>query len=388
MATRSRKTSRSRVISGAKKKNKKKNPPKPQLKSHKTAPDRHSFGHLAKILTSGDRLSMLKAVDRLQGKARILVELACFSSFQYVRLASISHLVYDTDALIEIAKFCQYADTRAAALDDLSMSNPALVEVACSSLFKDTRADAVSLMSELGAVAEVAARSPHKDSRDAAMGRIIDDRAALKRVAEESAYRAVRLQAVKNLSSEPETLSSLVISARHPDVKKAAASKLAAFVEEVDDVDALIEVAKFSPNEDARYLAIGRLSEQPWALRTVVYESKFRDAKSTALMLLSDIVYELDDPDMLTEVAMLSPYEDCRAVAVERLVGQSSALLSVANKSKFKDAREQAIDKLKDDVESLKSVSRLSKYQDTRKRAHKLVSDPENFASELHRILG
>ena len=159
-------------------------------------------------------------------------------------------------------------------------------------------------------------------------------------------------------------------------------------MEELDDIDALIELAKLSPNEDARYLAVGRLSEHPWALRTVIYEARFKDAKATALMLLSDIVYEIEDPDMLTEVAMLSPYEECRSVAVERLVGQSSALLSIATKSKFNDSREQALEKLKGDPESLKSVSRLSKYHNTRKKAHSIVSNPEIFAGELARILG
>ncbi len=368
-----------------KKRFKKKKPGK--LPSLHKSPDRYSFAHLAKVLTSGDRLSMLKAVDRLQGKARVLVELACFSHFQFVRLAAISHLVYDADALVEIAKYCQFADTRAAALDELSSNNQALVEVACSSLFKDTRLDAVSLLKNSGALAEIATRSPNKDSRVAAIERL-DDADGLKRIAEESTYRSMRRDAVENLGSEPEILSSLVLSAKYTDVKKAAASKLSGYVDEIDDVDTLIEIAKLCPNEDARYLAVGRLSEHPWALRTIVYESKHKDAKSTALMLLSDIVYEIDDPEMLTEVAMLSPYEDCRSVAVERLVGQSSALLSVANKAKYKDSRELAIDKLKDDIESLKSVSKLSRYKDTRKKAHSLVSNPEVFQGELSKILG
>ncbi|MBU0527460.1 MAG: hypothetical protein ABH983_03475 [Candidatus Micrarchaeota archaeon] len=361
--------------------------PTKKLASHKKSPDRYSFAHLAKLLTSGDRLSMLKAVDRLQGRARVLVELACFSNFQFVRLAAISHLTYDADALVEIAKFCQFSDTRSSALDDLSSNNSSLTEVSCSSLFKDTRGDAVNLISDGAALAEVASKSPHKDSRESAMEKIADNQTALQKVAEDSAYRNMRTQAVSKLSNSA-SLSSLVISSKHLDVKKSAAARLSDYVDEIDDTDALVELAKFSNNEDTRYLAVGRLSEHPWALRTIVYESKYKDAKSTALMLLSDIVYEIDDPDMLTEVAMLSPYQDCRSIAVERLVGQSSALLSVATKARFKDSRDLALDKLQDDVESLKSVSRLSKYQDTRKKAHKLVSSPEVFEGELSRILG
>ena len=367
---------------------KKPSPPKRKVSKYHKSPERYSFAHLAKILTSGDRIAMLKAVDRLQGKARILVELACFSNFQFVRLASISHLTFDSDALVEIAKYCQYADTRAAAVDELSMNAIALIEVACSSLFKDTRIDAVSILEDPESLAMVASNSPNKDSREAAMDKISDDRESLANIALESNYRKMRQKAVEKLSSDPDALAALVVATRYPDVRKSAASKLSDYVEEVDDVDTLIEIAKFSPNEDARYLAVGRLSEHPWALKTIIYEAKFKDAKSTALMLLSDIVYDIDDPEMLSEVAILSPYEDCRAVAVERLVGQSSALLSVANTAKYKNSRELAIEKLKDDAESLKSVSKLSKYQDTRKKAHSLVSNPDAFQEQLSKILG
>ena len=385
MATSSRKTVRSRSVSPGLLKKKRPTPPK--VSSFHKSPERNSFAHLAKVLTSGDRIAMLKAVDRLQTKARILVELACFSNFQFVRLSAISHLSFDSDALVEIAKYCQYADTRASAVDELSMNAPGLIEVACSSLFKDTRIDAVSILEDPESLAEVSMKSPNKDSRDAAMDKIVESSSALAKIAMDSSYRSMRQKAVEKLSSDPETLSFL-LSSKHPDVRKKAAAKLSDYVEEVDDIDTLIELAKSSPNEDARYLAVGRLSEHPWALKTIIYESKFKDAKSTALMLLSDIVYDIEDPEMLSEVAILSPYEDCREVAIERLVGQSSALLSVATKAKYKDSRERAVDKLKDDADSLKCISKLSRYQDTRKKAHAIVSSPEAFKQQLARILG
>ncbi|MEW6748243.1 MAG: hypothetical protein AB1295_00870 [Candidatus Micrarchaeota archaeon] len=360
---------------------------KKSLRSFHGTPDRFSLSNLAKVLTSGERLDMLSAVDRLKGRARVLVELALFSNFQFVRLAAVQHLAKDRDALVDIAKFCHYDDTRACALDELSANSNGLVEVACSSLFVSTRKDAVAIMKDKSALTDVAVRSPHKDSRTLAMERIANNPAALKRVAEESSYRSVRMSAIDRLASNVESLCSLVFS-RHTEVKKAAASKLSTHVEELSDPDALMEIAKMSPNEDARYIAVGRLSNDPWSLRAIVTDASHKDAKTTALMLLSDMVAELDDPEILADVAMLSPYPDCRVSAVERLVGQSSALQSVASKSKYKDAREQALDKLKDDTEALKSVSRLSKYSDTRKRAHTLVSHPETFKSELTRILG
>ncbi|MFN7991257.1 MAG: hypothetical protein U0R44_03815 [Candidatus Micrarchaeia archaeon] len=360
---------------------------KKKVAAHHKAPDRFSLAHLAKILTSGERLSMLSAVDRLRGRARVLIELALFSNFQFVRLAAVSNLANDLEALVDIANFCQYDDTRSSALDELAPHAKSLIEVACSSLFGDTRLAAVGILIDQQALAEVAARSPSKDSRMAALSKISENRAALLKVATESSYRASRSEALNNLSSDVDSLCALVLS-RHPEVKKAAALKLSSFVEDLDDAEALIQLAKISPNEDARYIAVGRLSNDPYSLRTIVTESSFSDARTTALMLLSDMVGELDDADLLADVASLSPYQDCRAAAIERLVGQSSALLNVANKSRFKDSRELALQKLRTDVEALKTVSRLSKYRDTRKKAHSLVARPEVFEAELSRILG
>ncbi len=384
MAPSSRKTHRS----SSKAKSLVKKPSRPDSRFKKSS-DRYSFSHLASVLTSGDRIAMLKAVDRLQGKSRILVELACFSNFQFVRLAAISHLTFDEDALVEIAKYCQFADTRAAAVDELSMNNSkGLVEVACSSLFKETRIDAVSVLEDPDALSQIATNSPNKDSREAAMEKITDDTESLAKIALDSKYKSIRQRALKRLKTDPDALSVLLITSKHADVKKKAAADLTGYVESVNDIETLIEIAKLSPNEDARYLAVGRLSEHPWALKSIIHDSKYRDAKSTALMLLSDIVYEIEDAEMLSEVAIMSPYEDCRAVAVERLVGQSSALLNVASRAKYKDSRELALDQLKSDTETLKSVSKLSKYQDTRKKAHALVSHPENFKEQLQKILG
>jgi len=366
--------------------------PKPKthakLQNFKKSSDKHSFAHLAKILTSGERLKMLNAVDRLKGRSRILVELACFSSFQFVRLASISNLARDVDALIDIAKYCQFADTRAAAVDELSSNNEALVDIANSSLFKDTRADAISFIKNPDSLAEVASKAPKKDSRIAALKLITGHSRALKKVAKESSRRSMRIAAVKHLKDDMKALVALLKATPHLDVKKVAASLLFGYVDSIDDIDTLIEIAMYSTNEDSRYIAIGRLSRHPEALKKIIYNSRHRDARSTALMLLSDAVSELDNPDLLVEIAVMSPYEDCRVAALERLVDMSSALQAVATKSKYGDARNKALDMLKNDVESLKSISKLSRYSSTRKKAHKLVSHPDVFEKELSRILG
>ena len=366
----------------------KRKPERDALGRMQAAPDRFSFSHLVKVLTSGERLAMLNAVDRLRGKVRVLVELAFFSNFQYVRLAAIQNLTSEIDALVDIAKFCHFEDTRSAAVDELSPELPALAEVACSSLFSTTRQDAVNLLSDPQSLASVAARSPHKDSRDSALEKISSSSAALKKVAEESSYRSSRLSAMKCLASDTKALSSLVLSSRHPEVKRTAASMLSGFVDELDDPETLAEIAKLAPNEDARYLAVGRLAGDPWALRSVIAEAHYADAKSTALMLLSDMVPELQDSEILADVAIQSPYEDCRIAAIERLAGQSNALLNVASKSRFRDSRDLALQLLKNDIGALKSASKLSRYNDTRKKAHAMVSKPEVFAGELARILG
>jgi hypothetical protein len=369
-------------------KEKPRDPPKKAVSGFHKEPDRYSFAHLAKTLVSGERNDMLNAVDRLRGRSRVLAELACFSSFQFVRLAAVSHLTSDPEALADVAKYCPYDDTRASALDELSSDRAYLLDISCSSLFRDTRLRAVSLLSDPDTLARVAARSPNADSRNAALERISGNPAALRKVSEESPYRKVRMSALSGLSSHISALCSLLVSSKHLELRKKAASILSASVEELDDVDALTEIAKLSSNPDIRYLAVGRLWKHPFALRRVVSETHYADARSTALMLLSDAVAHLDDPDLLADVATLSPYGDCRSAAIERLVGQSAALLSIASKSRFKDARSLAIDKLKDDVPALKTVVRLSKYRDTRQQAHRIVSNPQVFQSELSRILG
>jgi hypothetical protein len=365
-----------------------KSPSRKAVSGFHDAPDRYSFAHLAKVLVSGERLEMLNAVDRLRGRSRVLAELACFSSFQFVRLAAVSHLTNDSEALADVAKYCPYDDTRASAVDELSSDRAYLLDIACSSLFRDTRLKSVELLSDPDTLAKVASRSPNSDSRTAALERISDNPAALRKVSDESPYRRVRLAAMKGLSSHVPALCSLLISSKHPELRKKAALLLSSSVEELDDVDALTEIAKLSPSADVRYLAVGRLWKHHFALRKVVGETRYADARSTALMLLSDAVAHLDDADLLADVAIMSPYGDCRSAAIERLVGQSAALLSVASKSRFKDARSRALDKLKGDVPALKNLVRLSKYSDTRMQAHKMVANPEVFQSELSRILG
>ena len=361
---------------------------KPLSSSKHSHESKYSLGHLANVLIKGDRNSMLNAVEKLHGRSRILFELATFSTFSYVRLSAVGNLTNDPEALSDISKFCPYADTRTAALDELSSHHEYLIDVACTSLFKDPRLEAVSLINGANPLSQIAMFSPNIDSRSAALTRLSGDSSVLSKVAQESNYRNTRLEATKRLSHNMQLLCALMLSTRHLDVKKYAATLLAEFVESITDPEVLIELAKICSSQDSRYLAVGKLWKNPAALRKVAEGSKYKDSRSTAMMLLSDMVGSIDEPELLAEVATASPYEDCRAAAIERLVGVSSALLSVASKSKYKDARDLAVDKLKSDVDTLKDVMRMSKYKDTRAAAHKIVSNPATFQHHLSKILG
>ena len=108
MATSKKKIKTPRVAHAQKKprrpvRKKKRITKKKKLRSFHGTPDRFTLSDLAKVLTSGERLAMLSAVDRLKGRARVLVELALFSSFQFVRLAAVQLLAKDPDALVDIA---------------------------------------------------------------------------------------------------------------------------------------------------------------------------------------------------------------------------------------------------------------------------------------------
>ncbi len=372
-----------RVVSGQLSQKTRDNP----LSSYSLSPDRYNLAHLAKVLVNGERDAMLDAVDRLHGRSRVLFDLACFSRFQFVRLSAVKNLKQDEEALTDIAKFCPFDETRSSALDDLVWNGEALVEVACSSHYKDTRGNAIKLMNNAASIMRVAISSPNAEDRSAALGRLSDS-ALLERVAEECSYRKTRTEALNKLKGDMRALSSLLLLSRHLEVRKTIASMLAANIESIDDPEILAEIANLVADQDVRYLAVGKLWRHPSSLKKVASESRYKDAKSTAIMLLSDMVPNLDDPELLVDVASLSPYEDCRCAAVDRLVGMSSALLSVASKSKYRDTRNLAVTKLKGDVDSLTSVMKLSKYQDTRVHAHKLASTPEAFELQLTKILG
>ncbi len=342
------------------------------------------FKDIAKILTDGKKRSeMLKALEKLQGRARVLVELAQFSKFKFLRLAAVSQLADDLDALIEIAKFAQCEETRLAALEHLSHIDAALAEVAAGSLFKRTRLMALDLIMDDSAVYSAFAQTNFRDVKDAALSRMSNEENLKKVVLDfpNSTYARRALSLIDDVS----ILASLVISQIPLSLRKEAASKIEP--SSVSDPVVLTAIAKYSPDEEKRYLALEMLSEYPWLVREVAQNSIYQKTRSLALMLLSDSVRTTEDVDILTEVAIRSPYKDCRQEAVKKLEGKHSALMYIANNSKFSDVRKMAVHSLKDNPEALKSVLRLARTSDVRKRAHELIAN-EVFPGELPKILG
>lgn len=351
-------------------------------------PDSYGFSHIAKVLINGTRDQMLGVMDRLKGKARILYEIASYSKHPFLRLSAITSMSHDHEAFVDIAKYCEFADTRAAALDELATDSDALVEVASSSNYKDSRLDAVLLLANNKGLVAVASKSPNQDSRTAALEKLAFDQGSIERVIEETPYKKTREEALAKLNTNLHALSSIMAKSKNPEVKRLVAKAASASVEQIEDLEALVEIAKHSPNQDARYLAVGKMWKNPQALKKIVNEAEYKDSKATAMMLLSDIVETISDSEALVEVATNSPYEDCRTNAIEKLAGISSALLEVASKSKYKNSRSQAIEYLKKDGDTLKNVIKRTKYKDTRAQAFKIVSEPKFFESELGRILG
>ena len=349
--------------------------------------DRYSFGHLAKTLINGGRDQILDAVDRLKGKGRVLFELACFSNFSYARLGAIKNMSGNHEVLADVAKYCFHDETRASAVDELARDNEALADVAMLSHFKDSRLAALALIGNQNLLVKVAAQCPYAETRISAFDRITDS-AAFQKLVEEAQYKNIRSGALKKISMNMHALRTVLLTSRRPEVRKESLLIMSSLVEALDDPEILVEIAKEGRSQDARYLAVGKLWRHPHLLRKVVSASKYKDARSTAIMLLSDMVQSLNDSELLAEVATSSPYADCRATAVGRLVGMSSALLSVANKSKYRVTRGLAVEKLKGDAETLKSVMKLSRYKDTRMAAYKLASSPEVFNNHLVNILG
>ncbi len=351
---------------------------------HPAEPDRNSRSHLAGKLLSERPEERIVAVGRLKDDPAVLAELACSSPFPDVRQAAVASLA-DEAALAEIAAYSHFKDSRQGAVRRVEGSGDCLEWIACTSIFSDTTAAAITLMKD-GERAEVAIRSQKAAARKAALA-MITDGPSLLRVAEESRFKGTREEAVRRLSDDLEALCGLAIGSGRSDARKAAVAHLCPRLQEVG-ADVLVEIASLARIEDYRLLALAQIATDPPSLRRVLQKSRHWGTRMTAIMLISEIVGEIDDLNMLSDIAILSPDREGRMAAVAKLSADPQALMEVARRSQFRDTRDSALRRLAGDGERLRKISRSACYPDTRRKAHRLSCGKEVLRKTLEGILG
>lgn len=344
---------------------------------------KYGKSHVANALIAGSYQDILKTMTRLRGKSKIMLALCFFSAHKFVRLAAIENLIERPELLAEAAKFSPHDEVRMAALSLLNGFPGELSEVACGSRFKSTRKKAVEMIGkEKQSLFKIAANSSYPDTRKEALEQISSSKELLIKLTTEAKSRAVRKKAVELLGYCEWALRRILFSKSPPEVRRLALRMLSKFADAIEDEKTLKEIAMGSPDEDGRFVAVGKLSSNPNALAEVVSESRKRDSRSTALMLLSDLVDEINDGVLLEIVAIKSPYPDCRATALEKLKSSPEALEKVAIESRF-DSRLAALEMLAEDSKSLVKLYREAKRADVRNRAKDILSQPEMLGKHL-----
>lgn len=357
-------------------------------KSSLSKPDRMSFGHLVKQIIDGSREEVSKALTRLKNRPGVLLEIAKYAKQRHTRLGSVALLGDDLEALIELAKHAPKRDTRERALKLLSKHKGAVLLVAAGSHFSDTRLRAVFMLKgKPHLLVRITTDSEFKDVRSAAIGFLIGKTSYLIRVAIESKYPNTRKQVLRSLGRDISALRTIAEESKYGDTKIGAMKILSNMVEDLDNPEVLMDIAKKSPFAECRYLAVSNLASDYKALVEIYEQSQFKNTKTTAMMLLSDATDVIDDPELLAAVAKFSPYEEDRYMAIEKLEKDTDHLTRVANESKFKTTRMAAMGIISSDPDSLREITVASRYKDTRTAAHKKLSDEEIFQDELKRML-
>ncbi len=347
-------------------------------------PERRDPARLAESLLSDSPSRRREALSMVRGNPAALAELACSSPHPDLRLDAVAALA-DEAALSEVASYSHFRDSRLAAVRRLEGDGERLTMVACSSQFRDTAAAALEMMGD-GERADVAIRSPKPAARKAALS-MIRDSAALLQVADESPYRSAREEAVHRLRKDTEALCGLAVGSARTDARKAAVAHLCPSLQEVG-ADVLVEIAALAPEEDYRLLALARLGSDASSLRRVLQRARHWGTRMTAIMLISEIVGEIDDANLLAEIAVLSPDRDSRRAALNKLSADPAALAEVARRSRFRDTRDSALGRLSGDSASLRHIRRSSGYRDTRRRAHSLACGKDVLRKTLEALLG
>ncbi len=340
--------------------------------------------HMAKALIAGSYQDILKTMTRLRGKSRIMLALSFFSAHKFVRLASLENLIERPELLAEAAKFSPHDEVRTAAVSMLEGMPEELSKVACGSRFSKTRKKALEIIGkEKKLLFRVAAKAGYPDTRKEALELISSNKELLIKLTTEAESRSVRKKAVELLGYCEWALRRVLFSKTPPEVRRLALKTLSKFPDAITDEKVLLEIAINSPDEEGRFVAIGKLSTNPSALQEVVEKTRKKDSRSTALMLLSDTVDDIEDGGILQMIAILSPYPDCRSVALEKLRGRTEALEKVAIESKSRDSRLAALEMLAEESGSLLKLYREARRADVRNRAKEILSKPEVLGNHL-----
>ncbi len=347
-------------------------------------PERRDPARLAEGLLSDSPQRRAEALAMVGRRPAALAELACSSTHEDMRLDAVAALA-DGTALSDVASYSHFRDSRLAAVRRLEGDGGRLLAVACGSLFWDSIDAALSMMGD-GERAEVAIRSRKSRARKAALS-LMRDSSALLQVAEESPYRSARGEAVRRLGKDTTALCGLAVGSARTDSRKAAVAHLCPRLQELG-ADVLVEIAALAPEEDYRLLALARIGTDAASLRRVLQKARHWGTRTTAMMLISEMVGEIDDANLLAEIAVRSPDRDSRLSALNKLSADPAALADVARRSRYRDTRDSALARLSGDGALLRKVRLSSSYGDTRRKAHRLACGKDVLRRTLEALLG
>lgn len=345
--------------------------------------------HLAKALISGSHRDIIRTLSRVRGKSKIMMLLAFFSAHRFVRLAALENIAEKRELVAEAACFAPHEEVRLASLALLNGFNEELAKAACFSRFKKTRLKAVGMLKkDKNALMKVSSESKYSDSKKLALREISTNKEILIKLASEAKSRTVRKKAVEMLGFKEWALKRVLFSDAPKNTRRYVLKRLSKFSDAVKDERVLKEIAMESPDEDGRFVAIGKLSSKSGALLEIIEKSRKRDSRSTALMLLSDSVEDAKDHKVLETVAIKSPYPDCREAALEKLQQKPDSLKKVAGTSKYRDSRGGALELLLEDGHShVAELYKSAKHADVRKKAKEVLSEPKNLGKHLADML-
>lgn len=124
-----------------------------------------------------------------------------------------------------------------------------------------------------------------------------------------------------------------------------------------------------SLNLDRRSALFYSMDKTTGVLVELAKHCRCKTIRGLAITELTGKVGELEDVDALILVAKKSNSKNARETAVSKLAGNNKALASVAKYSEHQDTREQAIEGI-NNPETLENVGMYALYEETRNYAY------------------